>query len=40
MSRQPEPEALATTLGSSCDAVFAFIEAAPELLGTDRTNKT
>ena len=35
MSRQPDPEALAITIGTSCDALFAFIEAAPELLGTD-----
>ena len=35
MSRAPEPEALASTLGKSCDALFEFILAAPELLGTD-----
>ena len=35
MSRAPEPQALATTLGKSCDALFEFILAAPELLGTD-----
>ncbi len=35
MSRAPEPEALASTLGKSCDALFEFIVAAPEKLGTD-----
>ena len=35
MSRAPEPEALAVTLGKSCDALFEFILAAPALLGTD-----
>eukprot|EP01047_Picozoa_sp_COSAG01_P088504 COSAG01_NODE_20857_length_931_cov_1.765625_1_plen_236_part_01 len=35
MSAAPEPPALESTLGSSCDAVFNFIEHAPQLLGTD-----
>lgn len=35
MSRAPEPEALASTIGKSCDALFEFILAAPDLLGTD-----
>ena len=34
-SSAPDPAALRSEIGASCDEVFAFIEAAPSTLGTD-----